>query len=30
VKEHVHNMLLKTSLADRTQAAVWAIRHGMA
>jgi len=30
VKEHVQNMLRKTSLADRTQAAVWAIRHGLA
>jgi DNA-binding NarL/FixJ family response regulator len=30
VKEHVQNMLRKTSLSDRTQAAVWAIRHGMA
>ena len=30
VKEHVQNMLRKVSLADRTQAAVWAIRHGIA
>jgi len=30
VKEHVQNMLRKVSLADRTQAAVWAIRHGLA
>jgi DNA-binding NarL/FixJ family response regulator len=30
VKEHVQNMLRKTSLAERTQAAVWAIRHGLA
>jgi len=30
VKEHVQNMLRKISLNDRTQAAVWAIRHGMA
>ena len=30
VKEHVQNMLRKVSLNDRTQAAVWAIRHGIA
>jgi len=30
VKEHVQNLLRKTSLADRTQAAVWALRHGLA
>jgi len=30
VKEHVQNMLRKTSLNDRTQAAVWAIRNGLA
>ena len=30
VKEHVQNMLRKVSLADRTQAAVWAIRQGIA
>ena len=30
VKEHVQNLLRKTSLADRTQAAVWAIRQGLA
>jgi DNA-binding NarL/FixJ family response regulator len=30
VKEHVQNMLRKISLNDRTQAAVWAIRHGLA
>lgn len=29
VKEHVQNMLRKLSLSDRTQAAVWAIRHGI-
>jgi DNA-binding NarL/FixJ family response regulator len=29
VKEHVQNMLRKLSLSDRTQAAVWAIRHGV-
>jgi len=29
VKEHVQNMLRKLSLGDRTQAAVWAIRHGI-
>ena len=30
VKEHVQNLLRKTALADRTQAAVWALRHGIA
>ena len=30
VKEHVQNLLRKISLNDRTQAAVWAIRHGIA
>lgn len=30
VKEHVQNMLRKTSLHDRTQAAVWALRNGLA
>lgn len=30
VKEHVQNLLRKMSLTDRTQAAVWAIRHGVA
>lgn len=30
VKEHVQNLLRKTSLNDRTQAAVWALRHGLA
>jgi len=30
VKEHVQNLLRKTALDDRTQAAVWAIRHGIA
>jgi RNA polymerase sigma factor (sigma-70 family) len=30
VKEHVQNLLRKMSLNDRTQAAVWAIRRGMA
>ena len=29
VKEHVQNLLRKLSLNDRTQAAVWAIRHGI-
>lgn len=29
VKEHVRNILRKTSLSDRTQAAVWALSHGM-
>ena len=28
VKEHVQNLLRKISLDDRTQTAVWAIRHG--
>jgi len=30
VKEHVQNLLRKISLGDRTQAAVWALRHGLA
>ncbi len=30
VKEHVHNILRKTSQADRTQAALWAIRNEIA
>jgi DNA-binding NarL/FixJ family response regulator len=30
VKEHVQNLLRKTSLSDRTQAAVWALRNGLA
>ncbi len=30
VKEHVQNLLRKIALDDRTQAAVWAIRHGIA
>ena len=30
VKEHVQNMLRKVDLADRTQAAVWALRNGLA
>jgi len=29
VKEHVQAVLRKTSLVDRTQAALWAIRHGL-
>jgi len=29
VKEHVQNLLRKLSVNDRTQAAVWAIRHGL-
>jgi DNA-binding NarL/FixJ family response regulator len=29
VKEHVQNLLRKVELNDRTQAAVWAIRHGL-
>ena len=30
VKEHVQSVLRKTSLSDRTQAAVWALRQGIA
>ena len=30
VKEHVQNMLRKLGLSDRTQAAVWAVRSGLA
>ena len=30
VKEHIQNLLRKIALDDRTQAAVWAIRHGIA
>jgi DNA-binding NarL/FixJ family response regulator len=30
VKEHVQNLLRKLAFADRTQAAVWAVRHGIA
>lgn len=29
VKEHVQNLLRKLGLGDRTQAAVWALRHGV-
>lgn len=29
VKEHVQNVLRKISVNDRTQAAVWALRHGL-
>jgi DNA-binding NarL/FixJ family response regulator len=29
VKEHVQNVLRKTGVTDRTQAAVWAVRHGL-
>src|SRR4051812_6639830 len=29
VKTHVSNILMKLGLADRTQAALWAVRHGM-
>ncbi|MGW2211436.1 response regulator [Streptomyces sp. NPDC001781] len=30
VKTHVSNILMKLDLADRTQAALWAVRHGAA
>jgi DNA-binding NarL/FixJ family response regulator len=30
VKEHVQNLLRKIALNDRTQAAVWALRNGLA
>ncbi|MFJ9952534.1 response regulator [Kitasatospora sp. NPDC091207] len=30
VKTHVSNILMKLDLADRTQAALWAVRHGEA
>jgi DNA-binding NarL/FixJ family response regulator len=30
VKEHVQNLLRKLAVNDRTQAAVWAIRNGVA
>ena len=30
VKEHVQSVLRKTSLSDRTKAAVWALRQGIA
>ena len=30
VKEHVQHILTKLSVEDRTQAAVWAVRHGLA
>ncbi|MBT2415992.1 response regulator transcription factor [Streptomyces sp. ISL-12] len=30
VKTHVSNILMKLDLADRTQAALWAVRHGSA
>lgn len=29
VKEHVQNLLRKLGVGDRTQAAVWALRHGL-
>lgn len=29
VKEHVQNILRKTNVGDRTQAAVWAVRRGL-
>jgi DNA-binding NarL/FixJ family response regulator len=30
IKEHVHHMLGKIGVSDRTQAAVWAVRNGLA
>jgi len=30
VKEHVQHVLRKVGVTDRTQAAVWAVRHGLA
>jgi DNA-binding NarL/FixJ family response regulator len=30
VKEHMQNLLRKISVSDRTQAAVWVLRHGLA
>jgi DNA-binding NarL/FixJ family response regulator len=30
VKTHVSNILMKLGVADRTQAALWAVRHGIA
>ena len=30
VKEHVQNILRKLAVSDRTQAAVWAVRRGLA
>ena len=30
VKEHVQHLLRKFGLTDRTQAAVWAVRKGLA
>jgi DNA-binding NarL/FixJ family response regulator len=30
VKTHVSNILAKLRVADRTQAALWAVRHGLA
>ncbi|HEX4128824.1 MAG TPA: response regulator transcription factor [Pirellulales bacterium] len=30
VKEHVQHLLRKMHVADRTQAAVWAVKHGLA
>ena len=29
IKTHVSNILMKLDLADRTQAALWAVRHGL-
>ena len=29
VKEHVQNILRKVDVADRTQAAVWAVKRGL-
>ncbi len=30
VKTHVGHVLAKLGVADRTQAALWAVRHGLA
>ncbi|NIP85527.1 MAG: response regulator [Planctomycetales bacterium] len=30
IKEHVHHILRKLSVTDRTQAAIWAVRHELA
>ena len=30
MKTHVHKLLRRMELRDRTQAAVWAVKHGLA